>query len=105
MSRTSVERNVHFLDGVNHEVAGFWQNGSVIWEEVLEWIHLVFTNPISEYTPFRCLEDGDPQDPAAKHGPPIHLASNKLVVDTGYYVILSPDGRHQSSKFPTDTTN
>lgn len=98
MSRVPIERNVRFLDGTNHEVAGFWQNGSVIWEEVLEWMHDVFTNPITEYAPFRCLEDGDPQDPVAKHGPPILLAGNLLVVDPGYYVLLSHGGEHERLK-------
>jgi len=91
MSWARVARNVHFLDAKNYEVAGFWQNGTVIWDDILEWIHLVFTDPMSEYALFRCLED-DPQDPAGKHGPPILLASNKLIVDAGYYVVLSYDG-------------
>src|SRR5213593_1544683 len=92
MSRSNTVRNVRFLDADNNEVAGFWQNGSVVWDNILEWMHLVFTNPKSDYTPFRCLEDGDPHDPAGVHGPPIRLTDNKDVVDAGYYVLLSNDG-------------
>ncbi|OXV08308.1 hypothetical protein Egran_03929 [Elaphomyces granulatus] len=74
-SRVKAPRNVHFLDARNKEVAGFWQNGSV-----------------SSYTPFCCLEAGDPEDPAGQHDPPIHMTSNRSTVDTGYYVLLAFDG-------------
>ena len=93
MSRATAVRNVHFLDAGNNEVAGFWQNGSVVWEEVQEWMHIVFTNPQSDYVPYRCLEDGDPQDPGTSHGPQINMTNNKSPVDTGYYVLLSDDGK------------
>ena len=50
----------------------------------------------SSYTPFRCLEAGDPENPAGQHGPPIHMANNKSTVDTGYYVLLAYDGECES---------
>jgi hypothetical protein len=97
MSRApeNIDRNVRFLDANNDECAGFWQNGSVTWEEVLEWMHIIFTDNVSGYTPARCLENGDPRDPTAtdNHGPPIPLAGNTLKVDPGYYIILSQDGK------------
>jgi hypothetical protein len=90
--RVEVPRNVHFLDARNNEVAGFWQNGSIVWEEVHEWMHIVIENPPSNYAPFQCLEAGDPEDPAGQHGPPIHMANNRSTVGTGYYVLLALDG-------------
>jgi hypothetical protein len=96
--RVEAFRNVHFLDARNNEVAGFWQNGSVIWEEIREWLHIVITNDSSSYTPFPCLEDGDPEDPTGEHGPPIHMADNRSTVDAGYYVLLAYDGECESSK-------
>ena len=95
--RANVPRNVHFLDAHNNEVAGFWQNGSVIWREVQEWMGIVFTNPQSDYTPFRCLEAGDPDDPAGQHGSPIHMANSTLLVAAGYYVLLAHDGECEGS--------
>ena len=95
--RVQASRNVHFLDAYNNEVAGFWQNGSVVWEEVLEWMDIVIVNDQSSYTPFRCLEAGDPEDPTGQHGPPIHMAGNGSTVVAGYYVLLAYDGECESS--------
>jgi hypothetical protein len=77
---------------MNNEITGFFQNGSVTWAEFSEWMHIFFANPISDYVPFRCLED-EPRDPVALHGPAISLSGNTLPIDPGYYVILSLDGK------------
>jgi hypothetical protein len=95
--RVKVSRNVHFLDARNNEVAGFWQNGSVVWEEIQEWMQIVIENATSSYTPFRCLEAGGPEDPAGQHGPPIYMANNRSTIDAGYYVFLAYDGECESS--------
>jgi hypothetical protein len=88
-------RNVHFLDGTKNEITGFFQNGSVTWYEFSEWMHIFFANPVSDYAifPSGCLEQHEPQDPVALHGPAISLSGNRLPVDPGYYIILSPDGK------------
>jgi hypothetical protein len=95
--RAEVSRNVHFLDARNNEVAGFWQNGSVVWEEVQEWMCIVIANAQSSYTPFHCLEAGDPEDPVGQHDPPIHMVNNRSTVGAGYYVLLAYDGESESS--------
>jgi hypothetical protein len=95
--RAEVPRNIHFLDARNKEVAGFWQNGSVIWEEVQEWMRIVIENPQSSYTPFPCLEAGDPEDPVGQHGSPIYMTDNRSTVDAGYYILLAYDGECESS--------
>jgi hypothetical protein len=94
--RVQVSRNVHFLDAYNKEVAGFWQNGSVIWEEVQEWMQIAIETAQSDYTPFRCLEAGDPENPAGQHGPPIYMVGNGSTVDAGYYVLLACNGECES---------
>jgi hypothetical protein len=86
-------RNVHFLDGTKNEITGLFQNGSVTWHEFSEWMHIFFANPVSDYAIFPCLEQHEPQDPVALHGPAISLSGSRLPVDPGYYVILSPDGK------------
>ena len=60
-------------------------------------MHIVIKNPQSSYTPFQCLEAGDPEDPAGQHGPPIHMANNRSTVGAGYYVLLAHDGECESS--------
>jgi hypothetical protein len=86
------QRNVHFLDGMNREVAGFWQNGSVVWEYILEYMHFVLDNPITSYAIFPCLETDSPQNRAEHHGPFVSLTNNQNIVDVGYYVVLAEDG-------------
>jgi hypothetical protein len=95
--RAEVPRNVHFLDARNKEVAGFWQNGSVVWEEVQEWMYIVIENAQSSYTPFHYLEAGDLEDPAGQHGLPIYMANNRSTVGAGYYVLLAHNGECESS--------
>ncbi|KAI9784105.1 MAG: hypothetical protein M1839_002609 [Geoglossum umbratile] len=90
MSRATVRRNVHFLDGENNEVLGFWQNGSVVWDQVTGWMHITITLPSMQYVVFRCLESG--QDPATNHGPSTNLLDNNDIVNLGYYVVLSANG-------------
>ncbi|KAH0563095.1 hypothetical protein GP486_002337 [Trichoglossum hirsutum] len=92
MSRATVPRNVHFLDGENNEVLGFWQNGSVTWNQMAEWMHITITLPSTQFAVFRCLESGDPQDPVTNHGPSIDLPGNNDAVDPGYYALLSANG-------------
>jgi hypothetical protein len=95
--RAEAPRNVHFLDARNKEVAGFWQNGSVVWEEVQEWMHIIIKNAQSSYTPFQYQETGYLEDPAGQHGLPIHMANNRSTVDAGYYVLLAYNGECESS--------
>ena len=58
---------------------------------------IIIENTRSSYTPFRCLEAGDPEDPARQHGPPIHMAGNGSTVDAGYYILLAYNGEYESS--------
>jgi len=97
MSRAAVRRNVHFLDGENNEILGFWQNGSVLWSQITEWMHITITLPSIEYGVFRCLESGDPENPITNHGPSIRLSGNNNAVDPGYYVVLSARGESRDS--------
>jgi hypothetical protein len=60
-------------------------------------MHIVIANAQSNYTPFHCLEAGDPEDPAGRHGPLIHMANNRNTVDAGYYVLLAYDGKCERS--------
>jgi hypothetical protein len=97
MSRATIRRNVHFLDGENDEILGFWQNGSVSWSQIAEWMHITITLPSVEYAIFRCLESGNPENPATNHGPSINLSGNNNAVDPGYYVVLSANGEYRDS--------
>jgi hypothetical protein len=63
-------------------------------------MHIVITNNQSSYTPFHCLEAGDPENPTGQHGPPIHMTNNRNTVDAGYYVLLAYDGECESSNLP-----
>jgi hypothetical protein len=58
-----LDRNVHFVNADNDEIGGTWQNGSLTWAEMSEWMQIVFELPLDKYAPFPCLEDGDPNDP------------------------------------------
>ncbi len=60
-------------------------------------MQIVIENEQSSYTPFRCLEAGDPEDPAGRHGPPIYMTNNRSAVGAGYYVLLDYDGECESS--------
>jgi hypothetical protein len=62
-------------------------------------MHIVIANAQLSYTPFHCLEAGDPEDPAGRHGPPIHMANNRSTVDAGYYALLAYDGECESSNY------
>ncbi|KAH0556344.1 hypothetical protein GP486_005732 [Trichoglossum hirsutum] len=92
MSRATVRRNVHFLNGENNEILGFWQNGSVSWSQIAEWMHIVIILPSTQYAFFRCLESGNPENPATNHGPSVNLSGNNNAVHPGYYVVLSANG-------------
>ncbi|KAI9780784.1 MAG: hypothetical protein M1839_006572 [Geoglossum umbratile] len=92
MSRATIRRNIHFLDGENNEILGFWQNGSVSWNQIAEWMHITITLPSVQYAVFRCLESGSPENPATNHGPSINLSGNNNAVHPGYFVVLSANG-------------
>jgi hypothetical protein len=97
MSRATTRRNVHFLDGENNEILGFWQNGSVSWSQIAEWMYITITLPSVQYAVFRCLESGNPENPATNHGPSINLSGNNNAVHSGYYVVLSVNGEYRNS--------
>ena len=88
-------RNVHFLDGTKNEITGFFQNGSVTWYEFSEWMHLFFANPVSDYAifPSGCLEQHEPQDPVALHGPAISLSDSlsipAIIITLSFLSMLS----------------
>jgi hypothetical protein len=62
-------------------------------------MHIAIATAQTSYTPFRCLEAGDPEDPTRQHGPPIYMANNGSTVDAGYYVFLAYDGEYESSNY------
>jgi hypothetical protein len=86
-----LDRNVHFVDARNDEIGGLCQNGSVTWAEISDWMQIVYVLPFDQYATFPCLEDGDPENPVTQHGELINMQANHPV-QTGYYVILSPEG-------------
>lgn len=55
-------------------------------------MHTVYSTSSLLYAVFPCSEEGDPQDPAAKHAPAINMSQNENIVAEGYYVLLSPAG-------------
>ena len=87
------KRNVHFVNASNDEIGGTWQNGSLTWAEMMEWMQIVFQLPLQNYSPFPCLETGDPEDPVGKHGAPINMHANSDIIRPGFYVLLHPQGR------------
>lgn len=91
--RAKADRNIHFVDGKNDEIAGAWQNGALTWSEMAEWMEITFQKPVDGYAPFSCLEPGDPVNPLANHGPAIIMQGNNNQITTGFYIILSPDGK------------
>jgi len=96
-------RNIHFVNADNDEIGGACQNGSLTWAEMSEWMQITFELPIDEYTPFACLEDGDPKDPVGQHGTPISVQGNANHIQPGFYVLLSPQGKFNNTYPPTLT--
>jgi hypothetical protein len=88
-----LDRNVHFINADNDEIGGTWQNGSLTWVEMSEWMQIVFQLPLDEYAPFPCLEDGDPQNPVCQHGAAINVHSNTNHIQPGFYVLLNFQGK------------
>ena len=88
-----LDRNVHFVNADNDEIGGTWQNGSLTWAEMSEWMQIVFELPLNTYAPFLCLEDGDPKDPVSQHGTPINMHANTNHIQPGFYVLLNPQGK------------
>src|SRR5215475_8162668 len=60
-------------------------------------MHITITLPSAQYTVFRCLESGNPENPATNHGPSINLSGNSNAVHPGYYVVLSVNGEYRNS--------
>ncbi|OBT76810.1 hypothetical protein VF21_04524 [Pseudogymnoascus sp. 05NY08] len=90
--RVSINRTIHFIDGKNNEIGGAWQNGSLTWSEMAEWMEITFQKPTDEYAPFHCLEPDDPAQPLAQHGPLIITQNNNSPIKPGFYIILIPQG-------------
>lgn len=89
--RVSIKRNIHFVDGNNNEIGGAWQNGTLTWSEMAEWMEITFQKPTDEYAPFSCLEPGDPVQPLARHVPEIIIQNNTSPIVPEFYIILSPE--------------
>lgn len=90
------DRNVHFINGNNDEIGGAWQNGSLSWAEMSEWMQIVFELPLEKYALFPCLEIGDPENPVTQHGAPINIHANADIIQPGFYVLLSSQGKDSS---------
>jgi hypothetical protein len=87
------DRNIRFVNADNDEIGGTYQNGSLTWAEMLEWMQIVFELPIDTYAPFPCLEDGDPNDPVGQHGVAVNIPANTNYIQPGFYVLLNPQGK------------
>ncbi|KAI9754431.1 MAG: hypothetical protein M4579_004699 [Chaenotheca gracillima] len=87
-----VERNVHFVNADNDEIGGAWQNGSLTWAGMIEWMQIMYQLPLDTYAPFPCLEDGDPEDPVTQHGEMIKMRGNQTSIQPGFFVLLSSEG-------------
>ncbi|KFY26910.1 hypothetical protein V491_01111 [Pseudogymnoascus sp. VKM F-3775] len=67
--------------------------GRPAWNEMRQRMDIVFEIPTTDFTPFPCLEDGDPKDPIHHHGPPINLQEpNNDIIKPGFYILLGPNG-------------
>lgn len=89
-----IERNIRFINAQNDEIGGTWQNGSLTWDDMSEWMQIVFQLPLTDYAPFPCLEDGDPGDPMTQLGTPINMSADNTshIIRVGFYILLSPQG-------------
>ncbi|OBT63892.1 hypothetical protein VE03_06593 [Pseudogymnoascus sp. 23342-1-I1] len=86
------EHNIHFVNSENDELGGAYQTGSLTWAEMSQRMDIVFELPTTGFTPFPCLEDGDPKNPLGHHGPLINLQEpNNDIIRPGFYILLSPD--------------
>jgi hypothetical protein len=103
--RVSLEfgRNIHFVNADNDEIGGTCQNGSLTWMEMSEWMQIMFELPIDEYSPFPCLEDGDPKNPVGQHGAAINVHANTNHIQPGFYVLLSLQGKSNTHSIHIST--
>ncbi|KZF19582.1 hypothetical protein L228DRAFT_263455 [Xylona heveae TC161] len=92
-----IPRNVHFLDGNDDEVFGFFQNGSVTWDEIREWLDdlllLLPQMPSDSYCIWTCPDDHVLAQHAL-HATRVDMLSSHMneIVRAGFYAILSPEG-------------
>ncbi|KAL0634965.1 hypothetical protein Q9L58_006083 [Maublancomyces gigas] len=100
---SNLNRNVYFLDALGTELAGFFQNGSISYSDVRDFLLLLLMNDPSGYRLFRCSENGVPNDPLKNHGLPIIMLNNKLHVQPAYYIILSSAANPQPIKVQVTT--
>jgi hypothetical protein len=91
-----LDRNVHFVNADNDEIGGTWQNGSLTWAEMSEWIQIVFELSLDKYAPFPCLENGDPKDPVIQHNAPINMHVNTNHIQFRFYVLLNSQDKSKS---------
>lgn len=82
-------RNVQFVDACGVVFGGFFQNGSITYSDVHDFLRLTLVNHVSRYTLYRCTEPGVPASPLLHHGPPILILNNNLAIPPAYYVVLS----------------
>lgn len=90
MSSLSSTRNVYFHDGWGKIVGGFFQNGSVTWNELQKYMHIVYLNQSTSYAVYICVEPLDMKNLPNNHGP--RVAIDAKIVATGHYVLLGIDG-------------
>jgi hypothetical protein len=65
---------------------------------MLEWMQIVFELTLDNYAPFRCLEEGSPEQPLDNHGPSISIFGNLGIVEPGFYILLDRQGMGISSR-------
>lgn len=86
-------QNIHFVNSENDELGSACQTGSLTWAQMSQRMDIVFELHKKDYSPFPCLEDGDPKDPMSYHGPRINIQEpNNDIIKPGFYVLLGPDG-------------
>ncbi|KAK6536779.1 hypothetical protein TWF281_000993 [Arthrobotrys megalospora] len=87
----SKPNDFHFLDGLNNEVGRSEQNGSITWDEIMEWFSIVYpTLKRGSYNIYRC-NDANPKDLAqSRLEAPIDLQRFKdnMIQGNAWYVIL-----------------
>lgn len=84
-----MHRNVFFVDGFGNDIGGIFQNGSVIWKEIQQYLRFLY-NYYKSYAVYPCMEPVDLKNLVDKHGPALEMDEQKVL--PGYYVILSPQG-------------
>ncbi|KAK6495969.1 hypothetical protein TWF481_003014 [Arthrobotrys musiformis] len=95
----SKHNDFHFLDGMNNAVGRSEQNGSITWDELMEWFGIVYPSLRKGTFAIHKCQDHNPQDLAKSRfhmGPAIDLQKSKYSLVTGdtWYVILGLDGEY-----------